>query len=74
MSLDEAVSGISNNGIEHNADVFTLSPYYRGIHDSQEKCHTQIIETLTDYKKRGVGKGKRFVIMPVFCFKDDQIF
>jgi len=74
FSLDEAVSGISNSGIDYDEYTFTLGRYYQGVFDSEEKCKKHIEDSMKDYKSRGVGKNTRFVILPVFCFEDDKIF
>lgn len=74
FSLDEAVSGISNNGIDYDEYTFTIGRHYQGVFDSEEKCKKHIEDTMKDYKSRGVGEKTRFVIMPVFCYEDDKIF
>ncbi len=72
--LDDAVCGISNNGIDYDEYSFVLSCVQEGIFYTEEECEKYIQHTLEDYKKRGVGKGVRFIILPVFCNKDDKIF
>jgi hypothetical protein len=74
FSLDDAVSGISNSGIDYDQYTFTLGHCYHGVFDSEEKCKKYIENTMKDYKKRGVGEKTRFVIMQVFCYEDDEIF
>lgn len=74
FSLQESVSGFSNEGIEYDNYSFTLSKYHKSF-DSEQECEKHIEETLKDYKSRKVDDKKtRFVILPVFCFDDDLIF
>ncbi|HRH83602.1 MAG TPA: hypothetical protein PK210_05130 [Bacteroidia bacterium] len=74
--LQDAVSGISNDGIEYDDSAFVLSKYYTGKKnfDTVEECESHVYKTLTDYKSRGVGKTARFVILPVYHFEDDKLF
>lgn len=74
FSLDEAISGISNHGIEHDEYSFTLGKQHACTFDSIEKCETYIGEKLKEYASRKVGKNTRYVILPVYCFGDDKIF
>jgi hypothetical protein len=74
FSLDEAVSGISNKGIDYDEYTFTIGRYYNGVFDSEEKCRLHIEKTMKDYRDRKVGEKTRFIILPVFCYEDDNIF
>lgn len=74
FALTEAVSGISNEGIEYDDYAFTLSKYSPKLFNSQKICEEYIQKTMEDYKRRCVDKGARFVIMEVFCFDNDNIF
>jgi hypothetical protein len=74
FTLQESVSGFSNEGIEYNSHSFNLAKYHKSFHSEQE-CEKYIEETLKDYKSRKVDDKKtRFVILPVFSFDDDLIF
>lgn len=73
FSLCEAVSGISNKGIDYDEYTFTLSKY-EPIFKDKAGCIEHIKETMADYRKRGVGEKTRFLIMEIFCYEDDKIF
>ena len=74
FSLEEAISGISNTGIKHSEYSFTLGTGYKNIFNNAEDCENYIRDTMVDYKKRNVGEKTRFVILPIFCYDDDEIF
>lgn len=72
FSLDEAVSGISNSGIDYDEYTFTLNRHYQDY--NEYGCINYIEKTMEDYKNRGVGEKTRFVIMQVFCYEGDKLF
>lgn len=74
FSLDEAVSGISNSGVEYDNYSFTISRSYMGAFKNEADCYDYIENILKDYRKRNVGKNTRFIVLPVFCFDNDEIF
>jgi hypothetical protein len=74
FTLQESVSGFSNEGIEYDSNSFNLAKYHMSF-DSEEECDGYIEATLKEYKLRKVADRKtRFVVLPVWCFKDDLIF
>ena len=74
FSLEEAIDGISNTGIEHSEYNFTLNTGYKNIFNNVKDCENYIKDTMKDYKKRNIGEKTRFVILPIFCYDDDKIF
>lgn len=69
--LTDAVSGISNEGIEYDEYTFTLA--YSRSFDSKNDAVDYIEETLIDYKNRGI-KNERFIINEVYFLNNDKIF
>lgn len=74
FSLDEAVEGISNTGIQYNEYSFTINRSYNGIFDTEENCYIYIAEIMKDYRERNVVKNTRFIALPVFFESGDEIF
>jgi len=74
FKLDDAVSGFSSSGIQYDDTSFTLYRQYDACFNSEAECENFINATLKDYKKREVGNKTRFVILPVYCFDDDEQF
>lgn len=74
FSLEGAVCGISNEGIEYGDYTFNLFKTYQGIFNTRKECEKHIANTLLDYKQRIKDNKTRFIIQEVYCQSDDPIF
>lgn len=70
FSLQGAVCGISNSGIEYDESSLVLADYEESF-DTKEKCINYLIEKEKDYKERKVEFG-RYIITETYFNEKEQ--
>jgi hypothetical protein len=71
-SLNNAIEGIGNKGLEYNANSFVL--YFMKSFDNVEDAEKYIMDKMQDYRNRNIDSDTRFVIKTTYVYEGDEIF
>ena len=72
-SLQGAVVGFGNSGIEHDDNCFVFNRKWEATFDTEKEAVDYIESSMIDYKRRNV-EGVRLVILTVYCSDSDSKF